>query len=107
MLPLRPVGSFEWLSKDITVQIVRTFLVDPLNNICQGIVQILDSDDKWEQYLSSMRQNLFTNVTSSENKEHEKDRRDGSNFSQSSQFGGSFASNENKTLLLGIKYGNI
>ena len=107
MLPLRPVGSFEWLSKDITVQIVRTFLVDPLNNICQGIVQILDSDDKWEQYLSSLRQNLFTNVTSSENKEHEKDRRDGSNFSLSSELGGSFASNENKTLFLGIKYGNI
>ena len=107
MLPLRPVGSFEWLSKDITVQIVKTFLVDPINNICQGIVQILDSDDKWEQYLSSLRQNLFSDVTTSENKEQEKDRRDGSNFSQSSRFGSSFSSNENKTLLLGMIYGNV
>ena len=107
MLPLRPVGSFEWLSKDITVQIIKTFLVDPINNICQGIVQMLDSDDKWEQYLSSLRQNLFSDVSSSENKENEKDRGDGSNFSQGFQFGGSFSSNENKTLFLGMKYGNI
>ena len=57
----------DWISKDITVQIIKVFLKDTMTNICQDLLQSVDSDAKWKLYLTSLRHYLWPDVLS-ENK---------------------------------------
>ena len=100
---MRPKGSFDWLSKDIAVQLVKKMLVDPLNSVCQAMIQLLDCDDKWRYYLSSLRQNLFPNVASCENIKLEINGDTASFFSTTTLFKDIFATEENQTLIQGKK----
>ena len=50
---------FDWMSKDITVQLVKVFLEDALSNICQKLLQSADCDDKWKLYLTELRHYLW------------------------------------------------
>ena len=103
MLTMRPKGSFDWLSKDIAVQLVKKMLVDPLNSVCQAMIQLLDCDDKWRYYLSSLRQNLFSNVASCENIKLEINGDKASFFSTATLLKDVFATEENQTLIQGKK----
>ena len=49
----------DWLSKDITVQLVKVLLGDALSNMWEGLLQSVDCDDKWKYYLSSLRHHLW------------------------------------------------
>ena len=100
---MQPKGSFHWLSKDIAVQLVKKMLVDPLNSVCQAMIQLLDCDDKWRYYLSSLRQNLFPTVASCENIELEIDEDKASFFCTASLFKDVFATEENQTFIQGKK----
>ena len=103
MLPIQPKGSFDWLSKDIAVRLVKKMLVDPLNSVCQALIELLDCDDKWRHYLSSLRQNLFPNVTSCENIILEKDGDKATFFSTASLFKDVLATEENQKFIQGKK----
>ena len=100
---MRPEGSFDWLSKDIAVQLVKKMLVDPLNSVCQAMIQLLDCDDKWRYYLSSLRQNLFPNVASCENIKLEINGDKASFFSTASLFKDVLVTEENQTFIQGKK----
>ena len=54
----------DWISKDITVQIIKVFLKDTMTNICQDLLESVDSDAKWKLYLTSLRQYLWPDVLS-------------------------------------------
>ena len=54
----------DWISKDITVQIIKVFLKDTMTNICQDLLQSVDSDAKWKLYLTSLRHYLWPDVLS-------------------------------------------
>ena len=100
---MRPEGSFDWLTKDIAVQLVKKMLVDPLNSVCQAMIQLLDCDDKWRYYLSSLRQNLFPNVASCENIKLEINGDKASFFSTASLFKDVLATEEKQTFIQGKK----
>ena len=57
----------DWISKDITVQIIKVFLKDTMANIFQDLLHSVDSDAKWKMYLTSLRHYLWPDVLS-ENK---------------------------------------
>ena len=76
MIPLRPLGSLDWLSKQITVRILKIFLVEPLTNVCQGIIHLFDCNDKWKFYLCNLRKCLFPDVVSCENEKCGPDEKD-------------------------------
>ena len=54
----------DWISKDITVQIIKVFLKDTMTNICQDLLQSVDSDEKWKLYLTLLRHYLWPDVLS-------------------------------------------
>ena len=54
----------DWISKDITVQIIKVFLKDKMTNICQDLLQSVDSDAEWKLYLTSLRHYLWPDVLS-------------------------------------------
>ena len=54
----------DWISKDITVQIIKVFLKDTMTNICQDLLQSVDSNAKWKLYLTSLRHYLWPDVLS-------------------------------------------
>lgn len=57
----------DWISKDITVQIMKVFLKDKMTNICQDLLQSVDSDAKWKLYLTSLRHYLWPDILSENN----------------------------------------
>ena len=101
MLPIRPHGTFDWLSKEVTVRLVKIILVDPLSNVCQGIIQLLDGDDKWKHYLVSARKYIFPDVVSCENKKCDTDEKRSSICLQNSSFEDIFQTDQQKSFIQG------
>ena len=58
-LPRKDFHCIDWLSKDITVQLVKVLLGDVLSNTWEGLLQSVDSDDKWKYYLTLLRNYLW------------------------------------------------
>ena len=54
----------DWISKDITVQIIKVFLKDTMTNIFQDLLHSVDSDAKGKMYLTSLRHYLWPDVLS-------------------------------------------
>ena len=57
-------GSTEWLSKDVTIQLVKVCLGDMLRNVCEEVLELIDSDDRWMYHLTELRQYLWPKVES-------------------------------------------
>ena len=51
--------STDWLSKDVTVQLAKVCVGDLLNNVCDEVLQSIDSEDGWMYYLACFRQYLW------------------------------------------------
>ena len=62
ILPRKDIQSIDWLSNDITVQLVKVLLGDALCNLWEGLLHSVDCDDKWKHYLTSLRHYLWPEV---------------------------------------------
>ena len=51
--------STDWLSKDITMQLVKVCFGDMLSNVCEEMLKLIDSDDRWMHHLTTLRHYLW------------------------------------------------
>ena len=58
--------STDWLSKDVTVQLAKVCMGDLLNNVCEEVLQSIDSEDGWMSYLACLRHYLWPDTKTNE-----------------------------------------
>ena len=65
-------SSNDWLSKDVTVQLAKSCLGNMLNRVCEEkVVHLIDSEDAWIHYFSSLRCYLWPETMEMTNNEEQ------------------------------------